>query len=237
MSSFDRPSSRLPCANPSLSYGSHPSQLFLPPQSSLLTSGFHRSCLIPLAYRGIGFPRKTHSLPTLEINNAAWRRCVCGSSKTKPSRHLAIALPTLILPPATLVPEYPYAPPIRSSHQACVLSSRSSHLRLPSFARIRLFELPRTCFLRRPCCVCLPFLLFCTFLLRLLCLCSITRSKNSLGAMMLCIHSTVDRTRILPASQLSPAFKTPVHSPDWKSDSWRKTPINGISTCLACAAS
>lgn len=158
MSSFDLPAFRLPCTSSFESFLFQSS--FLPAFSfhlSLLTSGFHRSCLIPHACRGIGFPRKD-SLTTYHINNAAWRRCICGSSKNKTSRHLALALalPTLILPPATLVPGYPCAPPttLHFSHQACLLSTRSSYLRPSSFARIRFFRLLQTCIPRRPRCVC-----------------------------------------------------------------------------------
>lgn len=73
------------------------------------------------------------------------------------SRHLDIPLlPPLILPPATLVPEYPYAPP--TSDHTPLLYTRlpyfQAFLRPPSFERIRLFRPSQTCFSRRPRCFC-----------------------------------------------------------------------------------
>ena len=132
MSSFDRPAFCIPCASSSL-FLSHSSPSFCS-TSNELTSDFHRSCLISQTCRGIGFPRTTHSL---EINNAAWRRCVCGTGQKpniSPSRHLDTSLPPFILPPATLVPEYPYAPPPLLYTRACLLSTRSSHLCPPSLS-------------------------------------------------------------------------------------------------------
>jgi len=115
MSPFDRPAFRLPCASFSLFPITVQS---IPPSfcSIELTFIVLASHLVQSGYYGTGFPRTTHSsLPRNTVNNAAWRRCVCGTGKThhQTSRPLDIALPLhpLILSPATFVPEYPYAPP------------------------------------------------------------------------------------------------------------------------------